>query len=137
MTTFNGKCHCGQTEWTVKLGDDTQSHILCHCDTCKFLSGSAYTLNQIIPRSDFSLTKGKLNTYAYKGDSGKSVNCYYCPNCTSHAYHHQEIMGPDTIVARTVLLDKGKSFQPGAEIYGKAKMSWEPTIATTHETLPP
>lgn len=56
---------------------------------------------------------------------------------TSHAYHHQEVMGPDTIIVRTILLDGGKHFKPAAEIYGKAKMGWEPTSATTHETLPP
>ena len=28
MTTFNGKCHCGQTEWTVTLPQDSQAHIL-------------------------------------------------------------------------------------------------------------
>ena len=28
MTTFNGKCHCGQTEWTVELPKDSQAHIL-------------------------------------------------------------------------------------------------------------
>ena len=75
--------------------------------------------------------------YTYKGDSGKSVNCYYCPNCTSHAYHHQEVMGPDTIVVRTVLLDNGTKFKPSAEIYGKAKMSWEPEVAKTFDMLPP
>jgi len=70
--------------------------------------------------------------------TGSSVNCYYCPNCTTHVYHHQEVMGPDTIIARTVLLgEAGQKFQPGAEIYGKAKMPWEKEVATTFETLPP
>ena len=26
MTTYTGKCHCGQTEWTTKL--DGEAHIL-------------------------------------------------------------------------------------------------------------
>jgi hypothetical protein len=52
--------------------------ILCHCDTCKVLSGSAFTLNAIVPRENFKLTKGNLKAYTYSGDSGKSVNCYYC-----------------------------------------------------------
>lgn len=28
MTTYNGKCHCGQTEWTVKMDDSSANHIL-------------------------------------------------------------------------------------------------------------
>ena len=43
----------------------------------------------------------------------------------------------DKIVVRTVLLDGGKDFKPAAEIFGKAKMSWEPEVAQTFETLPP
>jgi len=46
-------------------------------------------------------------------------------------------MGPDTIVVRTVLLDNGTKFKPSAEIFGKAKMSWEPEVAKTFEMLPP
>jgi hypothetical protein len=69
---------------------------------------------------------------------GKEVNCYYCPGCTTHVYHHQTVMGPDTIIARTVLLgEQGKKFEPAAEIYGKAKMSWEKEVAHTFELLPP
>lgn len=108
-----------------------------HCDTCKYLGGGAYSLNQIIPKSALKITKGGLKTYTYHGDSGKAVNCYYCPNCTTHAYHHQEVMGPDTIILRTVLLDGGKEFKPAAEVYGKAKMAWEPESAQTFETMPP
>ena len=47
-------------------------------------------------------------------------------------------MGPDTIIARTALLQEGREkFPVGAEIYGKAKLSWEKEIATTFDTLPP
>jgi hypothetical protein len=47
-------------------------------------------------------------------------------------------MGPDTIVLRTALLPEGRAkFPVGAEIYGKAKMSWEKEVAQTFETMPP
>ncbi|EOD48466.1 hypothetical protein GTA08_BOTSDO11609 [Neofusicoccum parvum] len=139
MTTYHGHCACGQTKWEVKLEPDQASHILCHCDTCKYLSGSTFTLNQIIPKSALKFTAGgdSLKTYTYTGESGKPVNCYYCPNCTTHPYHHQTALGDDKIVLRTGLLDEGKQFKPAAEIFGKAKLSWEKEVATTFETLPP
>lgn len=110
-----------------------------HCDTCKILGGGAFTMNQIIPKSALKLTGGKEpGVYSYQGDSGKHVKCYYCPKCTTHIYHHQEVMGPDTIIARTALLPEArKKFEVGAEIYGKDKMTWEKEIAHTFETLPP
>jgi hypothetical protein len=50
--------------------------MLSHCNTCKELSGSTYTLNQIIPKKALKITKGDdLGKYTYKGDSGKSVHC--------------------------------------------------------------
>jgi len=134
MASDHGKCHCGETEWEVKLED--RSHILCHCDTCKTLGGGTYSLNQIVPKNNLKITKGKLNTYTYRGDSGNPVNCYYCPNCTTHVYHHQTVMG-DKIVVRTVLLDQGKSLKPGAEIFGKDRLPWEREVAQTFEVLPP
>ncbi|KAF1936578.1 hypothetical protein EJ02DRAFT_387147 [Clathrospora elynae] len=139
MTDFKGHCHCGKTEWTAKLEKDQQAHILCHCNTCKELSGSTFTLNQIIPTKALKITKGDdLGKYTYKGDSGKSVYCYYCKNCTSHVYHLQEALGEDKIVLRTGLLKEGiKNFQPGAEIFGKDRLSWEKEVAQTFEVMPP
>lgn len=70
--------------------------------------------------------------------AGNSVNCYYCPKCTTHIYHHQEVMGPDTIIARTgIPTDARKKFPVAAEIYGKDKLNWEPKIAETFDVLPP
>ncbi|KAF2263075.1 hypothetical protein CC78DRAFT_534343 [Lojkania enalia] len=141
MTSYNGKCHCGATEWIAKLEKDQQGHILCHCDTCKYLSGATFTLNQIIPKSALKITKGedKLNKYTYYGESGKPVYCYFCPTCTSHVYHHQMVMGNDTIILRTGLLTEGinGTLKPAAEIFGKARLPWEKEVAQTFETLPP
>ncbi|KAL1305681.1 hypothetical protein AAFC00_007274 [Neodothiora populina] len=140
MTSYNGVCHCGQTEWAATLTKEQSGHILCHCDTCKILSGGTYTLNQIIPKSSLKITKGadSLKKYTYQGESGKNVNCYYCPNCTTHVYHHQEVAGPDTIVLRTAPLPEGrKTFQPAAEIFGKDRLPWVKEVATTFAILPP
>ncbi|KAL2010926.1 hypothetical protein VTN00DRAFT_3644 [Thermoascus crustaceus] len=137
MPTVKGRCHCGQTEWTVKLEDF--SHVLCHCSTCKYLSGTDYTLNQIIPKEDFTLTNGNLKAYTYYGDSGKPVNCYYCPNCTSHAYHHQAV-NPSKVVIRTALLEGAKDWKPAAEIYAKDTYRWQPAVAApgaVFQTGPP
>ncbi|KAG9236406.1 Mss4-like protein [Amylocarpus encephaloides] len=119
MSKEQGKCHCGKVEWEVTLNE--KKHILCHCDTCKILSGGTYTLNQIVPMDQIKITKGSLKDYTYYGDS---------------AYHHQEIMG-DNIVVRTGLLNSAKSMQPGAEIYGKARLPWVVEVAQTFDTMPP
>jgi len=135
--TYNARCHCGQTEWTAEF-DDTPQHVLCHCNACKLLSGSAYTLNLAIPEERLKVTKGAdaLKVYTYHGDSGNAVHCYYCPDCTSHIYHNQTI-NKGNIVARTIFFEGSKDFKPLIEVYGKDRLSWVPEVATTFETSPP
>lgn len=73
-----------------------------------------------------------------KDGTGKGVHCYYCKNCTTHVYHAQEALGPDSIVLRTGLLDEGiKNFKPAAQIYTKVRLPWEKEVATSFETMPP
>jgi hypothetical protein len=53
-------------------------------------------------------------------------------------YHQQEALGDDKIVLRTGLLTEGiKTFQPGAEIFGKDRLSWEKEVAQTFDVMPP
>ncbi|KAI9728504.1 MAG: hypothetical protein M1834_007642 [Cirrosporium novae-zelandiae] len=136
---YPAHCDCNNVEWTVTLDDDKQNHILCHCNTCKRLSGAPYTLNQIVPSSAIKITKGEegIKKYTYTGASGNPVHCYYCGNCTSHIYHHQTAMGPDTYIARTLMVDGGDQLKPSAEIFGKARLTWLPEVAKTFETVPP
>lgn len=47
MVKYPANCHCGHHEWEWDLNEEQSKHILCHCDTCKILSGSTYTLNQM------------------------------------------------------------------------------------------
>ncbi|KAI4130124.1 MAG: hypothetical protein LQ338_001899 [Usnochroma carphineum] len=133
MTTYNGHCHCGQTEWTVKIQDP--AHVLCHCDACKLLSGGESTLNTIVPKDDLKITKGDLKTYTYQGDSGNPVHCYYCSNCTSSPYHHQTVLG-DKYVVRTGLLEGSKDWKVALEIFGKDRLTWQPEVAQTMPGAP-
>ena len=70
MPQYEGQCHCGQVAWTAEIPEE--KHVLCHCGACKLLGGGEFTLNQIIPKDNFKLTKGDLKVYTYKGDSGKA-----------------------------------------------------------------
>jgi hypothetical protein len=71
MPEYKGHCHCGEVAWTAEIPEER--HVLCYCGACKAQSGGEFTLNQIIPKDNFNLTKGDLKVYTYKGDSGKSA----------------------------------------------------------------
>ncbi|EWC48017.1 hypothetical protein DRE_02596 [Drechslerella stenobrocha 248] len=136
MTVTKGSCHCGQTEWEVDT-DVKLVHVFCHCGACKKLSGGEYTLNVIVPKSACTVTKGELKVYTYKGDSGNDTDCYYCPNCTTHAWHHQKVQA-DNYIVRTGLLEGAENFEVAAEVYGKDRWSFQPQVAAhSFDTVPP
>ncbi|RAK79600.1 uncharacterized protein BO72DRAFT_424336 [Aspergillus fijiensis CBS 313.89] len=119
--TFHGSCHCGDCSWTAEITEP--EHILCHCETCRKLGGGPYSMNQIIHKDQLRILSGKPSTYTYTGASGNPVHCYFCPNCTSHIYHHQAVMG-DQIIIRTILLDNGARMPPAGEIFAEGKLAW-------------
>ncbi|KAI7333550.1 hypothetical protein KC315_g4169 [Hortaea werneckii] len=127
---YRGTCHCGGLEWTAKL--DVAEHVLCHCQTCQKLGGGAYSCNQIIPRGELSVTKGEPGCYTYTGASGKKVRCYFCPTCTSHVYHHQEVM-PEKVIVRTLLLEGGSDMPATGEIFPEGKLAW---VRDLKESMP-
>lgn len=118
-----GSCHCKAVRWTAQL--KSAEHILCHCSTCQKLGGGPYSCNQIIPREDLNIISGRENVgvYKYKGASGKFVSCYFCKTCTSHIYHHQDVM-PENVIVRTLLLDGGERMPATGEIFAEGRLGW-------------
>ena len=128
--TKEGGCHCGQIRFSAILprpqgqhGSDNAGHILCHCRTCRLLSGGPYSCNQIIAKQDLQIIQGSLSKYTYTGASGKPVDCYFCGNCTSHVYHEQAAM-PGKVIVRTLLLDGGEEFAVEGEIFREGRLNW-------------
>ena len=56
------------------------------------------------------------------------MQCYFCPSCSTHIYHHQTVLGPKYII-RTATLEGSKDWSVAAEIYGKDMASWQPKVA--------
>ncbi|KAL2822150.1 hypothetical protein BDW59DRAFT_181061 [Aspergillus cavernicola] len=119
--TYTGACHCGTCTWTAEI--TSPNHILCHCETCRKLGGGAFSMNQIIHQNQLQINSGTPSRYTYTGTSGNPVHCYFCPTCTSHIYHHQEVMGEQVIV-RTILLENGGEMPIGGEIFAEGKLAW-------------
>ncbi|KAH7351484.1 Mss4-like protein [Pyrenochaeta sp. MPI-SDFR-AT-0127] len=124
-----GACHCESVKWTAKL--EKAEHVLCHCTTCQKLGGGPYSCNQIISKDDLRIVAGEKNVgeYKYKGASGKYVHCYFCKTCTSHIYHHQDVM-PDKVIVRTLLLDGGETMPATSEIFAEGRLSWVQRLKT-------
>ncbi|KAL0640614.1 hypothetical protein Q9L58_000280 [Maublancomyces gigas] len=95
--------------------------------------GGEYTVNMMIPKNDVKITKGEPKVYTYTGESGNPVDCYYCPTCTTHIYHHEKVLG-DRYTMHTLLFEdeKLKERPIEMELFGKYRMPYQPEIAKTY-----
>ncbi len=124
--SYPGACHCGAITFNLRSPTgNPPAHVLCHCDTCKKISGAPYTCNYIASVEDLTISRGsdRLKVYEYQGASGKNVSCYYCDNCTSHIYHVQQL-DPSKAIVRTLLLDSGNVMGASGEIFGEGALGW-------------
>lgn len=124
--TVAGSCHCGGVRFEVRLPPkgEQSNHVLCHCRTCKLLSGAPFSCNQIVPTDHLKVLDGAgLKKYTYAGASGKAVDCWFCGTCTSHIYHEQEAM-PGKVVVRTLLLEGAEDWDVGGQIFEEGRLGW-------------
>ncbi|CZR53270.1 probable DUF636 domain protein [Phialocephala subalpina] len=126
MTT-KGSCMCGSINY--EFTGEPAAKALCHCTDCQKWSGSIGTSNVGVPRTAFSLVKGKdaLKTYDVVGDSGKINKHYFCSTCGSSLYTELEVM-PELMFIKAGGLDGGKADlgkgQIGVELYVKDRVSF-------------
>src|SRR6516162_4038706 len=108
MVSITGGCLCGK----VRYNADTDSIItgLCHCHNCQKASGSAFTITVSVPQPTLNV-QGELNTYEYKGDSGKPIYRRFCPTCGS-AVFDESGMAPGLLNLQVGTLDDPSWVKP-------------------------
>ena len=78
MRHFGG-CLCGNVRYQV---EGTPSRVgICHCRYCQLRTGSAFGVSVYFATDRIEVISGKLESYAYKSESGNSVQVERCDNC--------------------------------------------------------
>jgi hypothetical protein len=99
VTTRLGGCQCGNVRITVS-GEPLALYV-CHCLECRRQSASAFGMSLQVRRSSFALTSGTPRFWTRDTDSGRRLDCAFCPDCGSRLWHQ---MGADS---RTVTVKAG------------------------------
>ncbi|MDH4566301.1 GFA family protein [Pseudomonas sp. BN414] len=84
MNTIQGSCLCGDIKYSTHLAPLTTA--VCHCSDCQKQSGSAFSVNVLVPIADFLVEGESLGCYAKAGGSGLPVKRYFCTCCGSALY---------------------------------------------------
>ena len=109
----SGKCACGEVEFTF-TGDPINS-AYCYCHSCQFRTNADRWFGVWVPRENLTFTRGKPSSFIRKGDSGKTVDFFFCGNCGINLAGFAEI-GDFYSVAASVI-ENSAQFPPQMLIY--------------------
>ena len=80
MNPLTGGCLCGAIRYSI----DTQVTGLraCHCRNCQKHSGTAGSVNAVVPTDKFRITKGATKKYQDSAtQSGRTLSRHFCAEC--------------------------------------------------------
>jgi hypothetical protein len=105
--------------------------VLCHCKDCHKISGSAYSINFVVPHDAFKVTSGSPKVFSKTADSGATIDSFICGDCGSMMWRETETYkGMKVVKAGT--LDDGMAIigseAPKAEIFTRSRVEWVPVV---------
>lgn len=115
----SGSCLCGSV--SLRLEGDPIRSLKCYCTECQKLTGSDH-LQALWVKQDQLTVTGELLKAVRVGESGNTVENYFCKNCLNRVYG----LAPKTRVAIVPipLLDDISGLEPTMAIYTSSAMPW-------------
>ncbi len=120
MAQIVGGCLCGKVRYSAS-GDPVFVGV-CHCRDCQKFTGSAFAVVIGVRKPAFSL-QGKVTTYSKTGDTGKSIERQFCPECGSSIADEADAL-PGIVMISTGTLDDPSWVKPAMQIYCDSAQPW-------------
>jgi hypothetical protein len=130
-TPITGGCLCGAIRYTISV--PITELRACHCTNCQKGSGTAGSVNAVIPATAFKLTKGTPKRYDSIADSGRTLVRCFCGDCGSPIYS-QRATALDTLVVRAGSLDEPGAMKITANIWTRSARPWAYIDPATRQT---
>ena len=86
-----GGCQCGAVRY--KVAGPTLGIYVCHCTECRKQSASAFGVSVFVPRAALRVTRGEPKFWSRPADSGRVLDCAFCPDCGSRLWHQRRGAG--------------------------------------------
>jgi hypothetical protein len=115
---IEGGCQCGAVRY--RATGAALASTLCHCRTCRRVSGAPSVAWVVLHSGDFLFTGEKPVSF----NSSPGVQRTFCGKCGS-PLTYQRTSGIDTIDVTTATLDAPDDFPPTKEIWTGHKLAWE------------
>ena len=132
--TMSGSCHCGAVRFEVT--EDFSVVRLCHCTTCKKLSGGIGTTNGRSRTEAIEIVDGRDLIQTYRPEEGTAKS--FCSRCGSNLFGGGWPDSEFTSV-RISALDSPFDRKPEAHIFVRSIAGWEVAPddgMPQHDTVP-
>ena len=80
-----GGCQCGAIRYAI--AGEARAVYVCHCRECRAQSASAFGISVIVAARDLRLLQGHPRVWTRPTDSGRTLDCAFCPECGSRLWH--------------------------------------------------
>lgn len=115
-----GSCHCGAVRFEVT--EDFIRLTICHCTTCKKISGGFGTANGRARTEAIRILTGEDSLRTYQPDEGTAKT--FCANCGSNLFGGGWPASEHTSV-RLSAIDTQFDRKPTSHIYVRSVAPWE------------
>ena len=115
-----GGCRCGAVRYQLAV-DELPPVYACHCHQCQRWTGSAFSLQALVPEQALSIS-GPVEVYEKTTDDRTSTQ-RICGTCRSRLYN-TNTRRPGVAVVRAGTLDDSERLDCRAHIYTAYKQDW-------------
>lgn len=127
MAPLSGQSLCGAVRYRISGAPALVA--ICHCTHCRRQSGSAFSVNALIARTDYR-QEGTTRVFTDTGSSGAPVYRQFCPGCGSPILSALPGL-PDHILVKVGTLDNPEALTPSREVWCDSALPWLPVMPNT------
>src|SRR5215510_6475968 len=121
MAKLSGGCLCGGVRYESDA--EPKGSAVCHCTHCQKTSGSAFSVNVIVPAASVKFTGDSLASYQDRGERGRTLQRKFCRICGSSLASEAEAF-PGAIILKAGTLDDRSAVKPAAHIWTASAQPW-------------
>lgn len=117
---IEGGCRCGAVRFSIAI-DDLPAVYACHCHICQRATGSAFSLQALVPEARMTVT-GPVIVREIVTEDRTSVQ-RFCGTCYARIYN-TNTSRPGLAIVRAGALDRSEEIDCRAHIYTATKQGW-------------
>lgn len=117
---IEGGCRCGRVRYRV-AADDLPKAYACHCLDCQTWSGSAFSVQFVLPEDQLEVSGEPAIYERTSPESGRTSRQRACPVCFTRVFNTNSAR-PGLAVVRAGTLDRSDELTLAAHIWIKRKM---------------